>query len=283
MDLPLPNPAFLLLQTATGDALARMMRPQLGDDAVHEARKAIKKARTALRLLRPVLGDDNYRTQNAALRDAGQCLSPLRDARILLSTIDALGGADPELERHAVEIARLRRSIESRLSAARARLAPLDARQRCIEFIEAVRVHLGRQELAQAGFEAMQLGLAKIYRKSREAFACACQVNTAGNLHEWRKQTKHLRAAALALRPLAAQDLHVCGKIADDISGWLGDDHDLAVLRDTVRDGERMTADAARDLIDCIEARRAKLQRKAFAAGEDLFAKKPKRFLAQVL
>jgi CHAD domain-containing protein len=281
MDAPLPNPAFLLLQIATGDALERMARPQLGDEDVHAARKAIKKARSALRLLRPVLDDDDYRRQNAALRDAGQCLSPLRDARILLDTVHALADAEPALAPHSAEIARLGRSVEASLSTARARLAPPEARQRCTGLIEAVRGPLGRQTLAEANAEATQVGLAKIYRKARKAFAQARAVNTAENLHEWRKQTKHLRAAADALRPLARHGLGE--KTAEDISDWLGDDHDLAVLRDLVRDGEQVTADAARVLLGRIEARRAKLQRKAFAAGEKLFAKKPKRFVAQAL
>jgi CHAD domain-containing protein len=282
MDAPLINPAFLLLQTASRDALERMARPRLGDEDVHEARKAIKKARSALRLLRPVLGDGDYRQQNAALRDAGQCLSALRDARILLTTIETFA-ADPDLAPHAPDIARLRRSVEKRLSAARERLGSAEARQRCTGLVEAVRVHLGRQELAQAGTQAMQDGLAKIYRKARAAFTQACEVNSAENLHEWRKQTKHLRAAAAALQPFAARALHECEKTARDLSDWLGDDHDLAVLRDYVRDGELVSADAARAIIDRIEARRAKLQHKAFAAGKELFARKPKRFVANAL
>src|ERR1700681_438946 len=61
---------------------------RLSDESIHLARKAIKKARAALRLLRQGIGDGIYKLENAALRDAGRCLSPLRDAK---SLADAFG------------------------------------------------------------------------------------------------------------------------------------------------------------------------------------------------
>ena len=64
-----------------------------GDDsveAIHDARKHLKKSRALLRLVRPALGSKAYRRENDALRDAGLALSGARDADVLVETVDKL-------------------------------------------------------------------------------------------------------------------------------------------------------------------------------------------------
>ena len=60
------------------------------DQAVHEARKAFKKVRAVLRLVRPVIGEAAYRAENSCFRDAGRPLTEVRDAKILIETLDGL-------------------------------------------------------------------------------------------------------------------------------------------------------------------------------------------------
>src|SRR5882757_1483145 len=69
-------------------ALEALDGKTLSDDAVHSARKELKKARASLRLLRDALGDAVYKRENAALRDAARPLSEVRDAKVLLDTLD---------------------------------------------------------------------------------------------------------------------------------------------------------------------------------------------------
>src|SRR5947209_12932093 len=59
------------------------------DEAIHEARKNVKKARAVLRLVRPELGGA-YPQQNDRLREVGQKLSELRDAGALIGAFDAV-------------------------------------------------------------------------------------------------------------------------------------------------------------------------------------------------
>jgi CHAD domain-containing protein len=59
------------------------------DDAVHEARKAMKRARSTLRLLRSTLGEV-YRHENAVMRGVGRKLTPARDAQALIEIFDDL-------------------------------------------------------------------------------------------------------------------------------------------------------------------------------------------------
>src|SRR3954470_9303141 len=59
-----------------------------GAEAIHEARKAFKRLRALVRLSRDALGDEVYRRENAAFRAAGRRLSGVRDAAVMVETLD---------------------------------------------------------------------------------------------------------------------------------------------------------------------------------------------------
>src|SRR3954462_13703267 len=70
------------------DALA-----EAGDDpveAVHDARKRLKKTRSLLRLARPALRADAVQGRHRELRDQGRALSGARDADVMVETVDLL-------------------------------------------------------------------------------------------------------------------------------------------------------------------------------------------------
>lgn len=110
-ETPAPSRAYRLLadeDAATGvrrvivsrleKAAERLREPLDGDalaEAIHGARKDLKKARAALRLVREEVGEDTFQRENRALRDAGRMLSASRDAEVKLETLAALveGGA----------------------------------------------------------------------------------------------------------------------------------------------------------------------------------------------
>ena len=75
-------------------ALERLRESSDGElgtaEAVHGARKDMKKLRTVLRLLRGRLGKRRYRRGNARFRDAARALSGARDAEVKLATLEAL-------------------------------------------------------------------------------------------------------------------------------------------------------------------------------------------------
>ena len=73
------------------------------------------------------------------------------------------------------------------------------------------------------------------------------------------------------------------GPLADyahDLSDHLGDDHDLALLRDQAQRRSAIFADPAdqRHLLEQIDQRRGELQFAAISLGERIYAEKPKRF-----
>ena len=72
---------------------AHVTKPANGsrDAAVHEARKCCKKLRALLRLVRPAISARTYRGENTAFRDAARPLTAVRDAKVLIETLDKLG------------------------------------------------------------------------------------------------------------------------------------------------------------------------------------------------
>jgi CHAD domain-containing protein len=79
--------------------------------AVHDARKGLKRLRATVRLARGAMGEEIYRRENAAFRDNGRRLSGVRDASVLIETLDELEEVSGEdLPRAAT--ARLRERLE---------------------------------------------------------------------------------------------------------------------------------------------------------------------------
>ncbi len=74
-------------------ALAALRAHKASDERIHQARKQLKRARANLRLLRDAIGKRAYARENAALRDAARPLSGVRDAMVLIQTLDRLIGA----------------------------------------------------------------------------------------------------------------------------------------------------------------------------------------------
>lgn len=119
--------------------------------------------------------------------------------------------------------------------------------------------------------------LERIVRNARAACRTACASRSDEDLHEWRKQVKHVDYALAMITGIRPGRLGALGEDAHRLAADLGDDHDLAVLTQRLATGSarRHTALAA-----MIRSRRAELQDRAFTVGERLlFAKKPKAFV----
>src|SRR5262249_26052047 len=101
-------------------------------------------------------------------------------------------------------------------------------------------------------------GLAQVYCQARTAFEAADADPTVATLHEWRKQAKYVRYGLEVLRPLWPERMEELANEADRMSGILGDDHDLAVLRETLTDEEKHLAegDDLKVLLALIDRRR---------------------------
>ena len=128
------------------------------------------------------------------------------------------------------------------------------------------------------GWSLLATALERVVRNARAAFDIASESRSDEDLHEWRKQIKHVDYALAMIVDMRPGRLGALGEDAHRLAADLGDDHDLAVLT------ERLAGHSAADhsaLSEMIRARRAELQDRAFTIGERLlFACKPKAFVS---
>jgi CHAD domain-containing protein len=284
------HPAEKLLRTSVGEALELLQAPQpISDEAIHDARKALKKARADLRLLQDGMSKPTYQAENAGLRDAGRFLSPLRDARSLIEAFDSLHARYID-ELQGVELAPLQKMLRGNLAKARRHLHPQGKSAdlgNCIRLLEGS-LDLAKQEnFSSIDSSTIGPGLRRIYRKGRKAYAEAKTVPTTETLHEWRKQVKYLLNAIDGLH--CSKKDRGKGKVvkilkrADRLADYLGDDHELAMLAQETARGAYASIDG--DVIKRLDAliapRRVKLQKRAFRLGKKLYDEKPRRFTKQ--
>jgi CHAD domain-containing protein len=275
------DPATGLLRANLGRALDCLAETGKIDARVHAARKALKRARAALRLMRPALASEVYERENRSLRDAARCLSPLRDARSLVVAAALLDRSRVKTAAGAAAMAALRRILEQRLDAARSVFAEPAARRRCAQLVKACRQRMLRDRPPRADALKLLAGLRRIYRNGRRSLARASAERTPEALHEWRKQTKYLREAAGALSDAGVRPLKRVVQRCADIAARLGDDHDLVELRHEIERTFPAKA-GAETVLSRLDARRQRLQRDALDRGARTFRKEPGQFVADL-
>jgi CHAD domain-containing protein len=249
------------------------------EEAIHDARKRFKKVRALLRLVRPELGEKVYRRENARLRDAARPLSEVRDARVLIEALDGLAesaGGDGK------SFGPVRKALLARQRATRRRV--LQEEQAPAQIAEAAaeaRQRVKEWDIGRKGWAALAQGLKRVYKAGRDAFDAALAEPSVENLHEWRKQVKYLWHQLQVLGPTWPGLMDELSKQAHDLADHLGDDHDLAVLRDLlVREGAQWAAPGTvTKLLDLIDVRRGELQHAAAQLGQRLYADRPKALL----
>lgn len=271
-----------ILRQQIADAIEALASRSPSDQVVHDARKELKRARATLRLLRDAMGDKTYRRENQALRDAARPLSLIRDRKVLLDTLNRLVKrfhADGELPR-TEDLRRVLR--RERAATRRTALQGPKPFQSSRALLQAVHRRAARWRTGSADWEVLGAGLKRVYGKGRRAMAAAQSDRTPAKLHEWRKQTKYLWHQLQLLEPLWPGMIGELADQAHKLSDYLGDDHDLSVLRDKVMElGETLAKSERRALVRLIDASRTELRDKAMVLGRRLYEESAADFEAR--
>jgi CHAD domain-containing protein len=271
--------------TAEVDDAIEQLRGEAGTEpaeAIHEARKDVKKIRSALRLVRHELGDEVWRRENDHYREVARTLSSFRDAEILVEALDGLAERfGPEAEGR---FDALREQLENENRAAHDDGSVERAMAEAAAGLATGRGRIDQLPLEGDGWELIGPGVQRTYRRGRKRLRTVEEEASVTNLHELRKRVKDLW---YQLRLLRDADRQMIGSLADhahDLSDHLGDDHDLALLRETVQRRRAAFADPAdkRHLLEEIDQRRGELQFAAISLGERIYADKPKRFIKRL-
>ena len=260
------------------------LRAGVQDDpvsAVHSARKALKKERGLLRLSRDSVSGAQRRRENVALRDAGRALSQTRDAEVMVQTLDDLS------ERYAGQVPKVvfdafRERLDADRAQARSRLSDPTLASAVADELQEIRRRIAGWRLRRGGWAAIAGGLDRTYRQGRSAFARAQAEPDVERLHEWRRRSKDLWYDLRLLVPAGGEAVRGYAREAHVLADLLGDDHDLALLREKLsHSADHVPADLD-SVLGLIDHRREQLQERAMFAGQRVYAESPKAFATRI-
>jgi len=248
------------------------------DKAIHEARKSVKKIRGALRLLRPQLGD-TFRAENTRMRNVGRKLSAFRDAGATLDTFDALRKKyHGELKTHTLDS--IRTGLIARKEQAEKQAKIEQALSRLAAELRKAARPVKKLPGGIGGFAAIAPGLERTFRDGRKALARVRKHPRPENYHEWRKRVKDHWYHVRLLENLWTDVMQAYERSLKELEEWLGEDHNLVVLREKVAAEPKFygNAEELRFFGKLIDKYHKELRASALAAGARIYDEKPSQF-----
>jgi CHAD domain-containing protein len=251
-------------------AMSELRRPHR-PEAMHNARKALKRLRSLLRSLRVAFPKGVFRRENRRLAAAGRKIAPLRDVHVQLNTLG-------KLRAESIPAAqRIERSLKRREDACLRKIPALRrAMRQILTASQRTFASLPAQRATPAHLAA---GLKRIYKRGRDDYKAARKETTPKSLHEWRKQAKILGHCLKLIEQLGPKTAGNMIKDTEQLCEALGDDHDLyLVLQALRREDQSHPARDYRKLSKRITAKRDDLQACSFKLGKRIFNQKPGAF-----
>ncbi len=249
-------------------------------EAVHDARKRLKKVRAVLRLARGEVAQQFYELENARLRDIGRALAPFRDADARHAGFQGLVDRHRDLLAHDAF-----QDVEAILRADRCqRAAEFPGSEERGAALAALREGATRPvtwPVEAPAFAALRPGLERIYRQGARRMRTAFRDPAPERFHDWRKSVKYLWYEMRILQAAWPDLLKPATDALHDLSDVLGEAHDLSEVARTVRGFDPPFANGAAGelLAELVSGRCAALYGRARPLGERLYAEEPQAFV----
>jgi CHAD domain-containing protein len=248
------------------------------DEAIHEARKNVKKIRGVLRLMRPELGEI-YGLENTFFRDVGRQLSQFRDAGATVETFDALR------KKYRGEVVRgrlvsIRRGLIARKKQAEKQAGIEEALNGMAAVLRLSPRRVGNWPLAADNFGAIAPGLEATFRCGQKALARARKHPLPENYHEWRKRVKDHWYHVRLLEAVWDGTMPAYERRLKDLDTWLGEDHNLVILQEkAMAEPDFCGRHSEIDLfVRLIGKYHAELRGNALELGAHIYGGKPRQF-----
>ncbi|MFT4003533.1 MAG: CHAD domain-containing protein [Rhizobium sp.] len=266
-----------------GKAMAVLTdRPQGLHEAVHAARKNIKRVRALYRLVAP-LAPEFQQQENDRLRAVAQTLSGVRDATALIEIsryLQATAASADELQALArvsdVLTTRRDRMAETETDLEDKARAAVATCSEALTALKDVSFDCGRRDTARL----FQKGWRKNARKARRALSeCRADVAHAESFHDLRKRSQDCWMHHMLLRDVWPAAMHAKQIEAKALVDVLGRYLDMSILSD-VADREPHLFDGSDDrarLLEAIISRQQIAREEALDRARWVFADKPER------
>jgi CHAD domain-containing protein len=250
------------------------------DDAVHDARRRVKKIRAIIRLVRPVL-DKEYRAVDRDLSTVSRLLAPVADGRGIVETLKEIEHRYPaSLSKRALAVARkgvLRNGAR----------ADRDAHARGILKIAAgtlrsERSRVKRWRVRGEGFRAIAPGLEESYRRARRMMLVTWSKPKPSHFHTWRRFVKDHWFHIRLLEGRCGNHLVAYERRIEALDGILGEYHNVILLRDLLVTDESLPHEEGARCLRVVSRYQRVLCRHAEILGARIYTERPRRFVRRV-
>ena len=244
---------------------------------VHETRKHLKKARSALRFVAGEMDPGVWKREDRCLRKVGRLISEVRDAEVRLETVRQLREFARGRKRSFRETEELLAfELDSFLAAFSE--WPEEAKLRLTQSLDRIRAW----PLGDLSCKQLRKCVQKTYKRGRRALSAAIEKTNTKNLHTFRKRAKELWYQLRILRPLAPAVFAELNDELKAIGQYLGQVHDLAFVAERLSAIGSARKHGDRILNALIDSREKEIESTAIALGERFYAERPRQFARRV-
>ncbi|AKD54874.1 CHAD domain-containing protein [Spirosoma radiotolerans] len=271
----------ILAEEVTGALVALEKPGEITGEGIHSVRKRIKKIRALFRLVRSELKEKEFKRTNAFYRSLGQQLSSLRDATVMIKTLDKLREAKPTNVSPKLFTTLHEALLVEQKQAANAFFnGPTQIGHLANAFRNAS-PHVTGFSKCYNGFRVMAPNLKKTYRRARQALKVVRHKPSIDHFHELRKEVKTIWYHTRLLQPIWPDLVKAYEHEFDRLGELLGDDHDFGVLAQKIESDQllvprRQTKEA---ILQGLQAQRTQLQTQIYPLANRLLAEKANEFV----
>ena len=270
-----------LLEDCVAKALTQGKRDTF--EAIHCARKQVKKARAVLRLFKHELDRKSLKIWLKALWKAAKVLAPARDAYITSKTFKEVAWSRTAAKTGS-HPSGLQTLLKQECRDAMRQFETEDCWKQVMRCLRIEKTSASKLRLKHDGWSAIAPGLKRSYRAAKKAGENVLFNPSAENLHEWRKRVKDVWYDVSLLEPIWPEQMSALAGEFERLSELLGNHHDLHVLREIIvkKSVESDFEPEAEKLIPIIDAKQTKGCAEALKLGCRLLHEKPSEFCSRL-
>jgi len=258
------------VKAAIENALRRLCVGDPSDRRIHEARKNLKMARSRLRLGRAVFDKTIFLREDAVYSRASRILATVRDDDVFAVALERLlREVHDDLTDEELASGRAL-AAEARRKAAYA-LADGVVLREASGLLRASLDRLSSCTLKQADWSAFDVELRQAFKRAARIWRAARSEPSNRKFHKLRKKANILRYGLEWLGSRMRRSVKTEIRALYELSGLLGEDHDLVVLRERLG---RSCIDEVHALRRSAKKRQKRLRQRALKLGRRIFLKK---------
>jgi CHAD domain-containing protein len=258
----------------------RAIGDRKSDEAVHEARRRVKKVRALIRLVESTLGR-SYGSSNKRLRSVNRLLAPVADGEAVVETLDRLAKRyQNELSHHT--LASMRRELVDRRGRIDRQANADRVLQKGISVLRTELKHVPTWRVNAHGFHAVSRGLKKTVREAKRAMRLAAADPTADNYHVWRRRSKDHWFHVRLLEARCGGALIADERDLEALDDCLGEHHNCALLQTVVSTDAFPRRRDRTHLLRLLRRYETDLRHEAQVLGRKIYRKRPDEFVKRV-